>query len=62
MLCSGTLHQHDNHGNNRNKKPDVTGIWCLNTHFMSFPSNEVGGSDFSFHVPLRATHVSHSSV
>lgn len=30
MLCSGTLHQHNNHGNNRNKKPDVTGICCLN--------------------------------
>lgn len=37
MLCSGTLHQHKNHDSNRDKKPDVTGICCLNARFMSLP-------------------------
>lgn len=62
MLCSRTWHQHNNHSSNRGKKPDVTGIWCLNTHFISFPSKGVGGSDLSFHVPLGPIRVTQSSV
>lgn len=41
------------------KSPDVTGIYCLNTLFMSFPSKGMGGSDFSF---LHPIHVTPSSV
>lgn len=63
MLCSGTLHHHDNPWNNTDKreKPDVTGCCCLDIHFMTFLSQRWGGR-FSFHVSLHPICGSHTNV